>query len=71
MLSVFNKIVIAFVIFLSFITHVQANLIIAPMRVVFEDRTRTESIVLINSSNKNKKISVILGSKISVKARWI
>jgi fimbrial chaperone protein len=55
MLKVFHKIIIVTAIFLAQINQTQANLIVAPMRVVFEDRARTETVVLINSSSTAKE----------------
>lgn len=54
MLKQIYKLVVVFVIFLSPVFQAYANLVIAPMRVVFEDRARTESIVLINASKTQR-----------------
>lgn len=49
-----KKLILLSAILLAPVYQVQADLIIAPMRLVFEDRVRTESIVLINSGNETK-----------------
>ncbi|MFT6206150.1 MAG: P pilus assembly chaperone PapD [Colwellia sp.] len=67
MLKVFHKIIIVTAIFLAQINQTQANLIVAPMRVVFEDRARTETVVLINSSSTAKTYRIQWQQKLALK----
>jgi fimbrial chaperone protein len=41
-------------ILLSFFTFVQANLLVTPKRIVFDERDRTHQVVLINASNQTR-----------------
>jgi P pilus assembly chaperone PapD len=66
MLKAFYKAITITAILLAQLNQAQANLIIAPMRVIFEDRTRSESIVLINSSKKVKTYRIQWQQKLAL-----
>jgi P pilus assembly chaperone PapD len=66
MLKIFYKIIIVTAIFLAQINQTHANLIVAPMRVVFEDRVRTETVVLINSSSKARTYRIEWQQKLAL-----
>ncbi|MFT4731647.1 MAG: fimbrial chaperone protein [Gammaproteobacteria bacterium] len=46
--------IIAVGILLSFFTSAQANLLVTPKRIVFDERERTQQVVLINASNQRR-----------------